>query len=75
MNMLSKIESAIAGTEIDFSQLELKYINDDIDRPYIKYGYWDLLPCAIPGFKLDHQSDYDEDCGVLHMYLIKENSN
>jgi hypothetical protein len=74
MNMLSKIESAVAGTEIDFSQLELKYINDDADRPYIKYGYWEQLPCDIPGFKLVHQTDYDEDCGVLHMYEIKESS-
>ena len=74
--LLMRIKHVVAGTQIDFSQIELKYVNDDPARPYIKYGYWEVLPPSdIPGFELVHQTDYDEDCGVLHMYEIKESSN
>jgi len=44
----------------------------------LQYSYWDPLPNWLSNSpiydNLHNDSWYEEDCGVLHAYIIKENS-
>lgn len=77
----SELPQNMTEQSIENALVELGVNREDLEfsggyghtRRYIRYGYWRSLPISdkeVFELGLDVDSDWDEDCGYKHSYVI-----